>query len=255
MYLASPGGNNSSYQGFERFRSATSRPNQPQRLDSDQRVGSSSPEPSDVPCPGRTRDGVRIPTALPSGRISHSLDYSGNELGSYSDFSDAADGPLGSTSSIPQFSANPDESTPPPQTLTTTAPKNHQLYALAAAAPDDERVIWHAYLYVLHSSRGLRQWKLLWAVLRPKNLAFYKNEDEYAATLLIPLSPIIDAVEIDPISRSKRHCMQIIAEEKSWRFCAMDEEGLAKWLGALKSVLVRRKEGGWRSGGAAVLAA
>jgi hypothetical protein len=88
---------------------------------------------------------------------------------------------------------------------------------------------------------------LLWAVLRPKNLAFYKNEDEYAATLLIPLSSVIDAVEIDPISRSKRHCMQIIAEEKSWRVCAVDEEALAKWLGALKSVLVKQKEGGRRA--------
>jgi len=65
---------------------------------------------------------------------------------------------------------------------------------------------------------------------------------EYAANLILPLSNIINAVEIDPISRSKAHCMQIIAEEKSYRFCASSEDALAEWLGALKSQLARRKE-------------
>ena len=56
------------------------------------------------------------------------------------------------------------------------------------------------------------------------------------------MSSIINAVEIDPISRSKTHCMQIIAEDRSYRFCAIDEDALAKWLGALKSQLARKKE-------------
>lgn len=65
---------------------------------------------------------------------------------------------------------------------------------------------------------------------------------EYAANLIIPLSNIINAVEIDPISRSKAHCMQIIAEEKSYRFCASSEDALAEWLGALKCQLAKRKD-------------
>lgn len=65
---------------------------------------------------------------------------------------------------------------------------------------------------------------------------------EYAASLIIPLSNIINAVEIDPISRSKAHCMQVIAEEKSYRFCASSEDALAEWLGALKSQLTKRKD-------------
>ena len=65
---------------------------------------------------------------------------------------------------------------------------------------------------------------------------------EYAAHLIIPLSNIISAVEIDPVSKSKLHCMQIIAEEKNYRFCAMSEDALAKWLGALKRQLARKKE-------------
>lgn len=69
-----------------------------------------------------------------------------------------------------------------------------------------------------------------------------KSPQEYAANLIIPLSNVINAVEIDPISRSKAHCMQIIAEEKSYRFCASSEDALAEWLGALKSQLAKRKE-------------
>ena len=56
------------------------------------------------------------------------------------------------------------------------------------------------------------------------------------------MSQVINAAEIDPISRSKNFCLQIIAEERSYRFCAPDEEALARWLGALKSVVVTRKK-------------
>ena len=136
---------------------------------------------------------------------------------------------------------------------------------------DDERVIWHGYLLVLRSKGGVRKWKRHWVVLRQKNLAFYKTEEvsnltpkekppsihpiptntrkipqEYAAHLIIPLSNIISAVEIDPVSKSKVHCMQIIAEEKSYRLCAPSEEALTRWLGALKTHLARRKEANLR---------
>lgn len=56
------------------------------------------------------------------------------------------------------------------------------------------------------------------------------------------MSQVIDAAEIDPMSRSKNFCLQIIAEEKSYRLCTADEESLAKWLGSLKSILVARKK-------------
>lgn len=36
--------------------------------------------------------------------------------------------------------------------------------------------------------------------------------------------------------------MQIIAEDRNYRFCAQDEDALARWLGALKSLLAKRKE-------------
>jgi hypothetical protein len=56
------------------------------------------------------------------------------------------------------------------------------------------------------------------------------------------MSQVIEAAEVDPLSRSKKFCLQIIAEDKSYRLCAPDEESLAKWLGSLKSILVARKK-------------
>ena len=79
-------------------------------------------------------------------------------------------------------------------------------------------------------------------MLRSKNLALYKTEEEYAAVLIIPLASCVDAVEIDPVSKSKRYCMQIITEEKGYRFCAESEDKLAEWLGALKMVMSWRRE-------------
>lgn len=105
---------------------------------------------------------------------------------------------------------------------------------------EEERVVYHGYIYLLKSKSGVRQWKKVWLVIRPKGLAVYKNEEEYTALLILSLSNIIDAVEIDPISKSKTFCMQIISEERNYRFCAMDEESLARCLGALKSLLSKR---------------
>ncbi len=65
---------------------------------------------------------------------------------------------------------------------------------------------------------------------------------EYAAHLIIALSNILSADEIDPVSKHKPHCLQIVVEDKSYRFCAQSEEALARFLGALKSQLAKRKE-------------
>jgi hypothetical protein len=63
---------------------------------------------------------------------------------------------------------------------------------------------------------------------------------EYRADLVLPMSSVISVVEIDPISRSKKHCLQIIGEEKTYRFAAKDEEVLARCLGSFKSILAKR---------------
>ena len=106
---------------------------------------------------------------------------------------------------------------------------------------DEERVVFNSWFYLLKSKSGVRQWKKVWLVLRPSGLALYKNEEEYAALLVLSFANVIDAVEIDPISRSKTSCMQIITEERNYRFAAVDEESLTRCLGAFKSLLTKRK--------------
>ncbi|OJD11696.1 hypothetical protein AJ78_07578 [Emergomyces pasteurianus Ep9510] len=180
-------------------------------------------------------------------QLSHTQDdYSGNEIASCSDFSDAAIAsttPPHSTASLPQHDRNSlSPSAPLDLDRRPSLPRNtSQLSDGALGNLDPERVICHGYLLCLKSKKGVRQWKKLWVVLRPQNICFYKDAQEYAATKIISMFQVINAAEIDPISRSKKFCLQIIAEDKTYRFCAPDEEALAKWLGALKSLLVKRQ--------------
>ncbi|PGG99992.1 hypothetical protein AJ79_08354 [Helicocarpus griseus UAMH5409] len=171
---------------------------------------------------------------------SHTQDYSGNEIASCSDFSDAivSGAPHHSTASLPRHDRQ-SFSPSGPSDRRPSLPRNTSQQSEANV--DQERVICHGYLLCLKSKKGVRQWKKLWVVLRPQSITFYKDEQEYAAVKIISLSQIINAAEIDPISRSKNFCLQIIAEDKTYRFCAPDEEALAKWLGALKSLLVKRQ--------------
>ncbi|PKS06801.1 hypothetical protein jhhlp_006876 [Lomentospora prolificans] len=107
---------------------------------------------------------------------------------------------------------------------------------------DLDRVVWQGRLQFLRSKGGVRQWKKTWAVVRPRNMILYRDESEYTAKFILPMSSILNVVEIDPISKTKSHCLQIITEEKSYRFCATDEEELVRCLGAFKSLLTKRRE-------------
>lgn len=226
------------------------------------RLTSSSPELAAI------RDGIRIPGMRPPS--APSLDYSGDELnGPYmSDFSETQTPPSSYQQPSSSFGTfiprkqrrqnlplHQHHQTPYSHLHSTTnerqfsaATRSLSQVSIGASHADYdascfEKVIWHGYLLLLRSNRaGVRQWKKLWVVLRPKNLAFYKSDEEYAAVLILPLSTCVDAVEIDPVSKSKRYCMQIITEEKGYRFCAESEDKLAEWLGALKMVMSWRRE-------------
>ncbi|KAI9760878.1 MAG: Cytoplasmic GTPase/eEF2-like protein (ribosomal biogenesis) [Chaenotheca gracillima] len=242
MFLASPGGRKGPVHGFGRQFPWLGRHEHQDRL------GSSSPEPLEhpFPQPPKTRESVKVPPV--QRQASQNLDYSGNELGSHSDFSDIPPEPGVRDSSLslsqPESRAVGLESVGPPYAANPRAAvaRNVSRSSGLDMAVEDERVIWHGQLLCLVSKGGVRRWKNVWTVLRSRQLALYKNKDEYSAILLIPLSTIINAVEIDPISKSKAHCMQIILPSKSYRFCAPDEEALMKWLGALKSLFAKRKE-------------
>ncbi|EQL34558.1 hypothetical protein, variant [Blastomyces dermatitidis ATCC 26199] len=204
---------------------------------------------SETDCDGRRASQHDAPSIRSGNRqarqqLSHTTthDYSGNEIASCSDFSDAVASatPQRSTASLPPHDG-PSLSPSAPLDRRPSLPRDTAQLAdgaLGNLAP--ERVICHGYLLCLKSKKGVRQWKKLWVVLRPHNICFYKDQQEYAATKIISMLQVINAAEIDPISRSKKFCLQVIAEDKTYRFCAPDEEALAKWLGALKSLLVRR---------------
>ena len=146
-----------------------------------ERLNSSSPEPGDVSRPSASFFGDGAKGSAIRNQSLQELEYSGNELGSYSDFSDTAPSRAQGSTSIP-----------PPKLarLPNSSALKGSTPGLNASQPsglnvdiDDERVIWHGYLLCLKSKGGVRQWKRLWVVMRTKNLAFYKNEEVGSAPL------------------------------------------------------------------------
>ena len=262
MFLASPGGaTHMPYRGFERSIDANI------RHSIDDRAGgysSSDVEPFTYSQSLPRQRGRNNPYAANRGMSG--IESSGAEAGSYSDFSDsflgsgaarmsalslpatATDGRPSTSSTQPPPLGNVPSGAPP---MTPSGVRNSsQLSNLALgteenkklqSTPDEERVMYHGWIYLLRSRSKVRPWKKMWMVLRPKGLALYKNEEEYTALLILPFTSIIDVVEIDPISKSKTACLQIITEERNYRFCALDEEDLTRWLGAFKSLLSKRK--------------
>lgn len=262
MTLASPGGAKSTFQGFERH--AHSAHSAHDRMD-DRNTGYTSSEAE--PTESRRISRSNYSKAVYGGRrASHTMDYSGPDQTSYSDFSDSA----GAAARMSALSLSSPENAHP---MSMPSGQHTGVYGASPRMPlghrnlsqmsglnltdqqrtvpqipapvpkqDDERVVCQGWIYLLKSKSGVRQWKKLWLVLRPKGLALYKNEEEYSALLVIPFGGIINAVEIDPVSRSKRHCLQIITEERNYRLCAPDDDALPRWLGAFKSLLVKRKE-------------
>ncbi|KAL7919838.1 PH domain-containing protein [Trichoderma austrokoningii] len=189
-------------------------------------------------------------------RISFTLEssgLSGNEMLSYSDFSDSevprshgvsfenlAVKPIPETATATATNAQPRQAALPGQRPETSARSASQISAVTAEQ-ESERVIWQGSLWMQRTKRGVRQWKSMWGVLRARQLVLYKDESEYAARAIIEVADVVSVVEIDPVSRSKTHCLQIITEEKTYRFCAPDEEALVLFLGAFKSLLTKRR--------------
>jgi len=211
----------------------------------DQPYPPGSPDPPQTAVRARARTGSNL--VHPQQRSSNLQEYSGNEqmTTSHSDFSDV----LGS--SLPKNSAIPLSKAPaltPIASSQQLAPKSDiktpvqaAILSSAESHQDPERVIRQGHLQILRSHKtGVKGWKWIWVVVRNGGISFYKNDQEYSAVKIFNMDNVITAAEIDPISKSKRFCFQIIMEDKSYRFCAPDEDELARWLGALKSVLSKR---------------
>ena len=248
MSLASPGGAKSMYSGFERHGASGPRTT----------VTDYSSSDAEMFVPQRTP--IRKPQASPiheARRPSATLDYSGPEYGSFSDLSDAGPAARMSTLSLaqmePQVKLVNTENTNTEAVYGNSQPlpkgpiqeaesRNRDLQANLVRLQNAERVVCQGWLYLLKTTSGVRQWKKLWMVLRPKALAMYKNEEEYSALKIIPFGTIINAVELDNMSNSKRFCMQLITEERNHRLCAPDVDSWAQWLGSFKSLLAKRRD-------------
>ena len=220
-----------------------------------ERLASSSPEPVEV---------IPKKSAPASGRrqshIAESSGWSGNELTSYSDFSDT-DVQHNRGLSIESLAVQSHVVSTPPgrssmgnKNASQGSGLNNLAAATAAEQQDPDRVVWQGWLRLLRRSKGgmrVRHWKNYWAVLRPRNLIFYKDESEYAASFIIDVAAVVNVVDVDPPSslgrsktkaKDKANCLQIITDEKSYRLRAPDEESLLVCLGAFKSLLARRRE-------------
>ncbi|ORX54949.1 PH domain-like protein [Hesseltinella vesiculosa] len=101
---------------------------------------------------------------------------------------------------------------------------------------DRNRVLVEGYLLKLGRNKG---WQKRWFVLRTDTLAYYENNKEYSPHRIIPLTHIIDSLEIDAISKSKQYCFKIIIPKRNYVLCASTESDMESWLDAL-SVATRR---------------
>ncbi|KAK3989481.1 hypothetical protein QBC44DRAFT_83965 [Cladorrhinum sp. PSN332] len=207
------------------------------------RLASSSPEPLEPPRRTFGRGGARRPSMLESSGMS------GTELASHSDFSDCdIQRHHGASFESLTFHSPPTMVASPPTNNAATpgagVPKasTSQVSGINNLEQDPDRVIWQGWMWFLRSKGGVRQWKKSWAVLRPRNFKLHKDESESSVLFIAYLSSIVNVVDIDPMSRTKKHCLQLITDEKSYKFCAQGEEELVRCLGAFKSLLAKRRE-------------
>ncbi|KAL2271904.1 hypothetical protein VTJ83DRAFT_1275 [Remersonia thermophila] len=196
---------------------------------------SSSPEPPKAPV---RAGGERRPPRRTSQLDSSGL--SGAELASHSDFSDfdIHRVPAASFESL----AVPSLSTSPAMPRTSLGGAAGNRTSVGPVDADPDRIVWQGWLWFHRSKGGVRQWKKSWGVLRPRNFILYKDEAESSVLFVLYLADIVNVVEIDPVSRTKKNCLQIITDEKTYRFCTRDEEALVQCLGAFKSQLAKRRE-------------
>ncbi|KAK0623249.1 hypothetical protein B0T14DRAFT_536175 [Immersiella caudata] len=233
MFLASPIMRRESFLG-----TAALNPDPRRGVTEVDRLASSSPEPSQL----QSRAGPR-PSVSASGRRPSQIEssgMSGTELASHSDFSDSEMHRIPGAS-FESLSVQSPSGTIVQGRAPLEAVNNGQVGGTHVET-DPDRVIWQGWLGFLRSKGGVRQWKKSWAVLRPRNLILYKNDSESSVLFIVYLSSIVNVVDIDPMSRTRTHCLQIITDEKSYKFCAKDEEELVQCLGAFKSLLAKRRE-------------
>lgn len=234
MFLASP----SARQTRPFFQSIEPDNVDPHRMvASPERFLSSSPEPFESP-PIRNigKPSARRPSHMDSSGLS------GAELASHSDFSDSDLHRVPGASFESLAVQPPLAGSPGPSRTSLGAIASNRVSGTHQDTDHPDRVIWQGWMWFHRSKGGVRQWKKSWGVLRPRNFILYKDGAESSVLFLLYMGSIVNVVETDSKSRTKKHCLQIITDEKSYRFSTHDEEALVQCLGAFKSLLAKRRE-------------
>ena len=60
--------------------------------------------------------------------------------------------------------------------------------------------------------------------------------------LIVPISSIVDVVETDSAPKRGTFGMQVITDDRVYRFCVSSEDELVDWIGRIKSAMARGRE-------------
>ncbi|CCE79711.1 Piso0_001795 [Millerozyma farinosa CBS 7064] len=109
------------------------------------------------------------------------------------------------------------------------------LHHSCTADDDDEFVVQQGYLQKLKKRCNI--WQKYYVVMTNKSVSFFKHQEDVRKFKVISsllANDIIDVIELDPLSKSKKWCFLLITPTKRKRFCAASEADMLAWLSALK---------------------
>lgn len=109
------------------------------------------------------------------------------------------------------------------------------LHHSSMADDDDEFVVQQGYLQKLKKRYSI--WQKYYVVMTNRSVSFFKHQEDvrkFKVITSLPANDIIDVIELDPLSKSKKWCFLLITPTKRKRFCASSEADILAWLSALK---------------------
>lgn len=94
---------------------------------------------------------------------------------------------------------------------------------------------------LLRLRKRYNQWKRIYVVLTNKNMNIFKRQNDVHPYKRLLVKDIVDVIEIDPLSSSKKWCILIITPSKRIRFCCTSEDEMTQWLASFKTLVERNR--------------
>ena len=110
-----------------------------------------------------------------------------------------------------------------------------ELELLRLQVSQDDRTLNQGYLYKLGGLFNRQSWKKRWCTFRNGKLGFYKDDREYQLTKLIPLTSIIDIVEIGQ-NNKRDFCFKIATATKELVLSSDSDEETRMWVGLIREM-------------------